>query len=272
MEENKIWSAKWIWPRNSFLDKHEIVYFRRSFFVENDQCQLNINVSADSRYRLFLNGKSVCVGPLKGDNHTHYYETVDLSPYLKKGKNVLAAKVLHYSPLSSEPSPESIWHSTKGGFLLEGSLQSSSGETIEILDSNQDWKCLIDHAIHYEAESWLSSIWLGGVERVNGAKLPHGWQSIEHNDSKWDHAVPFLDPQLDHGLLTPWQLTKRSIPFLYEKEKAFSRVMRSDEENLPLTNVFINNTGPLHLLKGKQFIVELDAGELTTGYLNIKVS
>ncbi|MCR2823874.1 hypothetical protein [Lederbergia panacisoli] len=118
MEENKQWLSKWIWSKNASIDFHENVYFRRTFQLEDENCQLIVHVSADSRYRLFLNGQSICVGPLKGDNHTHYYETVNLSPYLKRGKNVLAAKVVHYSFNSSEPSPESIWHSPKGGFLL----------------------------------------------------------------------------------------------------------------------------------------------------------
>ncbi|MBS4216952.1 alpha-L-rhamnosidase N-terminal domain-containing protein [Bacillus sp. FJAT-49711] len=267
MEENKKWLAKWIWSKNISIDVHEIVYFRRTFHVEDKNCQLVVNVSADSRYRLFLNGQSICVGPLKGDSRTHYYETVNLSPYLKLGKNVLAAKVVHYSSHSSEPSPESIWHSPKGGFLLEGSLQTASGNIAETLDTNNKWKCFVDHAIHYEAESWISSIWLGGVERVEGAKLPHGWELVEYSDDHWKEAVPFLEPQLDHGLLTPWQLTRRTIPFLYEEEKLFTKIMRIQEDDISSRNIFTKT-----IAQGTQFIVELDAGELTTGYLNIKVS
>ncbi|MBS4194879.1 alpha-L-rhamnosidase-related protein [Lederbergia citri] len=271
MEENKRWVAKWIWSEDSFPLQHEIVYFRRTFHVENNDCQLVVNVSADSRYRLFLNGQSICVGPLKGDNYSHYYETVNLSAYLNVGKNVLAVKVVHYSSNSSHPSPESIWHSPNGGFLLEGSLKTSKGEIVETLHTDNKWKCFKDIAIHYEAESWISSTWLGGVERVNGVDLPHGWEKIDYDDSNWSEAVPFLDPQLDHGLLTPWQLTSRSVPFLYEDEKLFLRIMRTEGDAISKKD-FTNKDHSLFIDRNSRFIVELDAGELTTGYLNIKVS
>ncbi|MCR2823875.1 alpha-L-rhamnosidase-related protein [Lederbergia panacisoli] len=141
-----------------------------------------------------------------------------------------------------------------------------------MLHTDEKWKCFVDNAIHYEAESWISSIWLGGVERVDGAKLPHGWELVEYNDDHWNHAVPFLAPQLDHGLLTPWQLTSRTIPLLYEEEKFFTKVMRAQEEAVYSNDIFTKKSDPLTIAQGTQFIIELDAGELTTGYLNIKVS
>lgn len=77
---------------------HELVYFRREFNVsDSDGAKLVVDITADSRYRLFLNGESVTVGPCKGDQFSHYYETVDLSERLITGKNVLAVKVLHYA-------------------------------------------------------------------------------------------------------------------------------------------------------------------------------
>lgn len=106
MEENRTWRAKWIWhqaaPQPNGAMSHEIVYFRRTFDIpQNGNYSLKVDVSADSRYRLYLNGESVSFGPCKGERFTHYYETVDLSDKLRPGRNVLAAKVVHFR--KSEP-------------------------------------------------------------------------------------------------------------------------------------------------------------------------
>ena len=57
--------------------------------------KLTLDISANSRYRLWINGKSVLSGPCKGDKLRHYYETVDVSGYLKEGKNFFAVQVLY---------------------------------------------------------------------------------------------------------------------------------------------------------------------------------
>ena len=54
-------------------------------------------ISADTRYKLYINGNLVSIGPCKGNLWTTYYETVDLSRYILKGSNVITAEVLHFS-------------------------------------------------------------------------------------------------------------------------------------------------------------------------------
>jgi hypothetical protein len=148
MEQHRTWQAQWIWKmRAAFAateGKHELIYFRRSFTVDSaEDSRLVVRVSADSRYRLYLNGKSVSVGPCKGDRYTHHYETVDLTEHLRPGMNVLAAKVLHF-PVS-EPfilgvgGPASVWRSNTGVFFLEGHLTDLNGCVITELGTNEEW-------------------------------------------------------------------------------------------------------------------------------------
>lgn len=72
-------------------------YFRQSFELPAG-CTLLVSVSASSRYRLWVNGRHAACGPCKGDRWTHYYERVDVSPYLRAGCNVIAARVVAYPP------------------------------------------------------------------------------------------------------------------------------------------------------------------------------
>ena len=54
-------------------------------------------MTADNRYKLYLNGRFVSLGPARGDIYNWNFETVDLAPYLIKGKNVLAAVIWNYA-------------------------------------------------------------------------------------------------------------------------------------------------------------------------------
>ena len=110
--------AEWIWhPRfDDSRNPGSIVLFRREFEISEDATSVTINVSADSRYRLFLNGQSISVGPCKGTPLHWYYETVDATPFVRKGRNVLAAQVLRYS--NNYRGNTSIMRASIPGFIL----------------------------------------------------------------------------------------------------------------------------------------------------------
>ncbi|GBF77632.1 hypothetical protein PA598K_06189 [Paenibacillus sp. 598K] len=277
--------GKWIWmdekPAVRQFGRHQLVYFRRSFELsaaEAEMSQLHIRVSADSRYRLYLNGASVAIGPCKGDAATHYYEEVDLSAYLRAGSNVLAAKVLHYSPFGLDVDgyggPASIWRSQWGAFLLDGAVQDGTGNLIESLHTDERWVCLADRAITF-VPSFMETLYVGGMERVNGGDTVPGWQdcldgSANNQPFDWRPArivSAVADPTYGH--LTPWRLAPRPIPALYETSAYFKSVTRLEGAESGFTFYQNPEDAVLQALEvpaGAKVVVELDAGELTTGY------
>lgn len=96
-------AVKWVWIPNSREANRDalatFVLFRKNFLWQaktpGEKCI--VHVSADSRYRLFVNGVSVSFGPCKSYPSRWYYETVDVAPYLVDGMNVVSARVLRYS-------------------------------------------------------------------------------------------------------------------------------------------------------------------------------
>jgi hypothetical protein len=92
--------AKWIWvpEYDDAAKKGQFVLFRKTFDITDRPTEdVFLHVSADTRYRLYLNGESISFGPCKSYLSHWNYETVNITNYLKTGSNVLAAKVLRFS-------------------------------------------------------------------------------------------------------------------------------------------------------------------------------
>ncbi len=83
--------ADWIWDSRSISDSY--VAFRKTFELDNVPEAATTYLSADSKYYLWVNGELAIYdgsskrGPTPYDS---YYDEIDLSTYLKSGKNVLA--------------------------------------------------------------------------------------------------------------------------------------------------------------------------------------
>lgn len=263
METHKRWRGGWIWTtgRSATTDS-ELVYFRRVFDVPaGDSHRLVVDVSADSRYRLFLNGESVSVGPAKGVAAGYHYETVDVSAQLRPGRNVLAAKVLHLSAgapfRKGRDGAASVWRSPTGGFLLDGAVRSAGGDELVSVHTADRWRYLIDGSRAVRPVE--PSEFVGDPEIVDGTRLPHGWERTAYDDSEWPAATPISAAGDElHGEFAPWFLVPRTIPPLYEREREFVGRPYAGE--------------PLTVAAGERHVVELDAGELTTGYLTVGVT
>lgn len=274
---NHTWYAKWIWdvqqPEANAELNHHLVYFRRSFQVP-EACtpKLVVDITADSRYKFYVNGHSITVGPCKGDGDVHYFETLDVSQYLQPGQNVLAVQVLHYP--ASQPfvegkgGPKSIWRTSSGGLLVEASLCNEDGVELEPLHSGEQWRVFRHQGYRNVPQTLIR--WMGGVEEVDGAGVPYGWNEAFFNDSAWSLAAPFANTSKSAGNLSPWQLTPRPIPLLFEKERAFIKVTRTEGTFVQADKLLnLHQAESLWLVPNSTSVIELDAGELTTGYLMI---
>lgn len=124
--------SKWIWTPgfDDAAAKGQFVLFRRAFELEQKPTfEVTLHVSADTRYRLYLNGESIGFGPAKSYLSRWYYDTFNITADLKQGTNVLAARVLRFS--STHDGCFSMIRSPFPGLILscevEVSLSLASG-------------------------------------------------------------------------------------------------------------------------------------------------
>ncbi|MBN2581612.1 MAG: hypothetical protein JXL80_00990 [Planctomycetes bacterium] len=123
----------WIWDGPSSPPPGGAVrcFFRRRFdgAVFGDETALHI--SADSRYRAWLNGQVVSRGPCRSTPDAYRYETVPLAGLLRPGENVLLVEVLWYGPRS----PWAEVHLSPGLWAMIGPDRQG-----QWLTTDQDWQ------------------------------------------------------------------------------------------------------------------------------------
>ena len=78
-------AAPWIFPAGVAANEFGVFHFRRVFELDAKPSRFVVHVSADNRYRLFVNGEQVSSGPQRSDLMHWRYETVDLAPHLRVG-------------------------------------------------------------------------------------------------------------------------------------------------------------------------------------------
>src|SRR3954454_12694034 len=74
----KQWKARWITVPQTSATGYGVYYFRKGFELTSIPKTYPVHVSADNRYKLFVNEKLVSVGPARGDFHHWNFETIDL--------------------------------------------------------------------------------------------------------------------------------------------------------------------------------------------------
>src|SRR4028119_575219 len=128
------WKAMWITVPGSNPTGYGVYYFRKRLELTSIPKSFPVYVSADNRYKLFVNEKLVSLGPARGDIAHWNFETVDLAPFLKTGRNIISAQVWNEAELRTEGHL-----SLRTAFILQGATSDA-----QILNTNETWKCTQD--------------------------------------------------------------------------------------------------------------------------------
>ena len=229
------WAAEWIWETtqastqpnpfefHSPAYKNLFVYFRKTFDLPDRPDRAVAHVTADSRYKLYVNGRYIGRGPIRSDLVWQYYDDYDIAPYLHPGRNVIAALVHFYGE-------DTGWYMTRRpGFRFQSDIKNSHGTSVT-LRTDSTWKVL-------RAPGWLQhtprvSGALGFIEVYDAGKEPNGWNTAEFDDSGWNSARIISSVSGEHPFLTSyiWEnLIPRSIPMLLEEEVRPAKVLQVAE-------------------------------------------
>lgn len=262
---NKAWTAKWISHPSESLVDYGVFHFRKTFDLKEQPKEFIINVSADNRYRLFVNGKAICYGPARADLEHWSFETIDIAPFLKPGKNLLAAVVWNFGDL--KPWAQ---FSIKTAFIVQGNSLLE-----EIVNTGTSWKVIKDKSYSPAPASSKETsgqfVVVGPCDRIDAALYPWNWETDGYDDKSW--LTPrTLDTAHPRGVGTDinWELTSRRIPMMEQKHQFFSTTRRSSGAEVP--DGFLSGKSGWTIPANKKITVLLDQENLTAGYPELIVS
>lgn len=212
-------------------------------------CPGTIKISADSKYKLYVNNHFVCYGPARGDRQVWYYDEPNISPYLCEETNTIRIEVLYYQPYGSNVN-FGIAHGMVPALLFDAQgcqikdLQDDIYDETRVSEAGQllKWKGRIVPAfnIEREAEGFAPLMIMENISKRQNA----------------EYQIPVLyDAWQISNEVSPGNIYPRPIPFMYLKRKEL-------------------------LEKGRRITVKahetkkivLDAGEEETGFIYVKLS
>ena len=252
------WNSRWISCPNESLYDYGVYHFRKNFELNEQPASYIINISADNRYRLFVNGHPVCWGPARGDIAHWYFETVDIAEYLQKGNNSLAVLVWNFGDYT--PGAQMT---LKTGLIVQG----NSDKEKEV-NTGRSWKVIKSRAY---TPSLISIHDVGCGDIVDASLYPWGWESVAYDDSQWLNAQ-IVDQGLTYGSSTgySWVLQPRDIPLMEEAMQRMKKIRRTN--GISATDAFLQGKSPLVVPANQNVSILIDQEYLTTAYPELLTS
>lgn len=259
------WPASWITCPGVPQRDYGVYHFRKTFSLAQKPGKFIVHVSADNRYRLFINGQPVCNGPARGDLYNWYFETVDFAPFLQTGNNIVAALVWNmgvYAPVAQI--------SNQTAFVLQG-----DGDKEKMINTNSDWKvtkndsytaCSTDNG-----ERLQTYMVIGPGDQVNATLYPWGWEQLSFDDKQWLKAKQVAHPvAVGYGTDNQWTLTPRNIPFMEEIRQRIPKIRRAS--GIQASDDFLTGKQSLTIPANTTVIILLDQTFNTVAYPELLVS
>lgn len=195
--------AVWIGSAHPF-DLHEVYLDFRSpsdWRLERSPKRAELLITADARYKLWINGQFVARGPARSFPQHQCVDRLDVTAYLRAGENLIAVQV--YQPGYSYFA---YVHRGAAGLLAQ---LVCDGETALVTTSR--WQVRRDPS--FSADVPTVSIYLSGVEKRD-LHLADDWIDPAYDASGWA-AARTVAPVGGY----PWtDMQFRAVPLLVERE------------------------------------------------------
>jgi len=259
---NARWSAHWISLPGEPQNSYGVYHFRKTIELDDIPAKFIIHVSADNRYKLYINEQLVSLGPARGDIYNWNFETVDLAPFLVKGKNTIAAVVWNFA----EYSPLAQISFKQTGFILQGNTSAE-----EIVNTDSSWKCIRNNAYSPWEKPVIGYYAAGKGEQMQAENYIWGWERQDYNDSEWHEAKQDIKAAMKGGQDYPGRLLVPSpIPPMEMKVERLASVRQ--QEGIKCDENFPSQKRSFTIPANTKVEILLDNKYLTTAYLSVILS
>ncbi|PKX90732.1 putative rhamnosidase B [Aspergillus novofumigatus IBT 16806] len=251
LQSNWIWAPNWIdsSPANT---AGKIVRFTRLVSLTSPATRALVHCSADTRYKLFVNGVRAAVGPARGSPLIWYYDTVDIAPYLRVGDNEIVFVVMRY--FNACRGAMAFERTAFPGLTVVGTIETQT-ETVDV-QSRDGWLVQVNESVRFPM-GLVDDMFLHINERITPAVLE-------------EPVTPMVyGIRTANGDLSPWRLRPRQIPMPEETPVGVDLVRKcqSSSNGVDKWTVFLNPKQTLTLPANSSHVLEIQAEVHSTAFL-----
>ncbi|MEK9566712.1 MAG: family 78 glycoside hydrolase catalytic domain [Flavobacteriaceae bacterium] len=258
------WTTKWITAPEINATDSGLFLFRKEFNLTQLPEKLNVKVSGDNRFKLYVNESLVSIGPSIGDLDHWNYELVDIKPYLKEGANVIAAEV--WNEGSFKPVNQ---FSYQTAFIIQAEEDAGA-----IVNSDEGWKCIQDISFTPLRQSVPGYYAAGAGQFVDmNLSIKPNWKSISFDASSWTAAeLIYRESAGGMGFFRRqgWKLQPSIIPNMELKNERLVSTRRATGTQIP--KKFPAEKKPVVIEKNTTASILLDQSYLTNAFFTLKFS
>ncbi|RVU02922.1 alpha-rhamnosidase [Mucilaginibacter limnophilus] len=259
------WKASWITVPGASGKGYGVYYFRKQINIHSKPSAFIVHVSADNRYKLYVNGKLVSIGPTSSDLAHWNFMTVDIAPFLISGRNTFAAQVWNEGDWRPEAQI-----SLRTGFILQGQNEA------EMLNTGTGWKCIADSSYSPLTVKTPAYYAAGPGQIVNMNRSVKKWQTSDVDDSRWQNAK-IISPGIPINTIgedvatDAWLLQPSILPPM---ELTYQRLtaVRQSNKGLNIPDGFPSQKKSVTIPANSKVNILLDQGFLTNAYPTIGFS
>ncbi|KAL3452725.1 Six-hairpin glycosidase [Aspergillus insuetus] len=254
----------WMW-HPSFTEESSdtaglFVHFRRTLVINDEiPASLRVYITADTKYKLYVNCQLVRFGPVKGDRALWFNDQVDLAPYLVCGVNHISIHVLRF------------FYATT--YASSFPRLPSGGVRIVPVDANDAWAIQVQSSRRWETAIDPTTVLRIDEPEDDFLNIYEASVPISSDQWRWEPAR-VLEFQSSTGLSPPWKLSDRMIPYMERSSitlKALHNIascitQEAWEEQLISPNA---SSSSLHLPAHSTHSVDLECPIHVTAFLSL---
>ena len=259
-----LWDAKWISHKTASPAKSGVYGYFLKFTLPKAQT-IKVHLSADNRYKFYVDGEFEGFGPERGDNENWFFETYKLK--LSKGSHTFFAFTW---AISVDDNRSCAQYSYRPAFIL--TTEDMPQETVNT--GFAPWK-VIDLSKYYKTEKTsepLNNWYIGNRQRFHGKGFPIGYEKGDIGN--WDTPVSIaLGEQkinrMAGDIYTRWWLRPALLPIEFTSTLKGASVRYAEKDKTYRENSVIN-LSESHSPSAKK-IQKLFDGETVTFPKNTKI-
>lgn len=202
---NTFEKAQWIWhPQDDYVAYHRTILASRTFQIKAHPENATVAITADSWYRLYVNGIWVNDGPARSWPEHYSYDLLTITPYLKKGENKIEVIACFFGCGSYHQ------YCRQAGLLMHADISLAHNSSLSIV-TDGDWDTSALHA------------WLPNTPKISQQMEPQEYYDARLESLSFTKAA-VLFPAHD----APWKdLTPRDSALLSRVPVNFNRFLHA---------------------------------------------